>query len=107
MISGATGVKHYEIFGPLFFGSVSAFNEEFDVLNNPNEIVIDFKENKVVDMGGIEAVNKLTERYKKLDKKLQLELLSEDCRKLLSNAEKIIDVNFMEDPSYRVAIDKL
>ncbi len=99
------GIKHYEIFGPLFFGSVSAFNEKFDILNDPNEVIIDFKESKVVDMSGIEALNKLTERYLKLDKKLHLKHLSEDCRKLLANAEKIIDVNIIEDPYYRVAVD--
>ncbi|MFN3299062.1 MAG: SulP family inorganic anion transporter [Sediminibacterium sp.] len=101
------GVKHYEIFGPLFFGSVSAFNEKFDILNDPNEVIIDFKESKVVDMSGIEALNKLTERYLKLDKKLHLKHLSEDCRKLLANADKIIDVNIVEDPHYKVLVDKI
>ena len=101
------GIKHYEIFGPLFFGSVSAFNEKFDILNDPNEVIIDFKESKVVDMSGIEALNKLTERYLKLDKKLHLKHLSEDCRKLLANADRIIDVNIIEDPYYRVAVDKV
>ena len=101
------GVKHYEIFGPLFFGSVSAFNEKFDILHDPNEVIIDFRESKVVDMSGIEALNKLTERYLKLGKKLHLKHLSEDCRKLLANANEIIDVNIMEDPYYRVAVDKL
>jgi SulP family sulfate permease len=101
------GVKHYEIFGPLFFGSVSAFNEKFDILNDPNEVIIDFKESKVVDMSGIEALNKLTERYLKLDKKLHLKHLSGDCRRLLANADKIIDVNIIEDPYYRVAVDKI
>lgn len=101
------GVRHYEIFGPLFFGSVAAFNEKFDILNDPNEIIIDFKESKIVDMSGIEALNKLTERYLKLGKKLHLKHLSEDCRKLLANADKIIDVNIIEDPYYRVAVDKI
>ncbi len=101
------GVKHYEIFGPLFFGSVSAFNEKFDILNDPNEVIIDFRESKVVDMSGIEALNKLTERYLKLNKKLHLKHLSEDCRKLLANADEIIDVNIIEDPYYRVAVDKI
>jgi SulP family sulfate permease len=101
------GVKHYEIFGPLFFGSVSAFNEKFDILNDPDEVIIDFKESKVVDMSGIEALNKLTERYLKLNKKLHLKHLSEDCRKLLANADKIIDVNIIEDPYYRVVVDKI
>jgi SulP family sulfate permease len=97
------GVKHYEIFGPLFFGSVAAFSEKFDVANDPKEVIIDFKESKVADMSGIEALNKITERYKKADKKLHLKHLSADCRRLLKNAEDIIDVNIVEDPAYRVA----
>ncbi len=101
------GAKHYEIFGPLFFGSVTAFNDKFDVTNDPNEVIIDFKESKVVDMSGIEALNKLTARYQKLNKKLHLRHLSQDCRLLLSNAEKIIDVNIIEDPYYRVVVDKV
>lgn len=100
------GAKHYEIYGPLFFGSVQAFNDKFDVLNDPEEVVIDFSESRIVDMSGIEAVNKLTERYLKQGKKLHLKHLSADCRKLLTNADAIIEVNILEDPSYKVAVDK-
>ncbi|MFT6815749.1 MAG: SulP family sulfate permease [Sphingobacteriales bacterium] len=99
------GVKHYEIFGPLFFGSVSAFNQKFDVLEDPDEVIIDFSESKVVDMSGIEALNKITERYNKVGKKLHLRHLSSDCRLLLKNADDIIDVNILEDPTYKVAVD--
>lgn len=101
------GVKHYEIFGPLFFGSVTAFNEKFDVANDPDEVIIDFAESRVADMSGIEALNKITERYQKAGKKLHLKHLSPDCRQLLKNAEKVIDVNIIEDPRYHVAVDKL
>jgi sulfate permease, SulP family len=100
------GVKHYEIYGPLFFGSVTAFNEKFDVSGDPSEIIIDFKDSRVADMSGIEALNKLTERYAKENKKLHLRHLSEDCRTLLKNAEGVIDVNIIEDPQYRVATEK-
>ncbi len=100
------GVKHYEIYGPLFFGSVQAFNEKFDVLNDPEEVIIDFAESRIVDMSGIEAVNKLTERYHKQDKKLHLKHLSADSRRLLSNADAIIEVNILEDPTYKVAVDR-
>lgn len=96
------GIKHYEIYGPLFFGSVSAFNDKFDVLNDPNEVIIDFAESRIVDMSAIEALNKLTERYHKIGKKIILKHLSADCRQLLKNAEEIIVVNVMEDPSYKV-----
>ncbi|MEG9328288.1 SulP family inorganic anion transporter [Salinimicrobium catena] len=100
------GVKHYEIYGPLFFGSVTAFNEKFDVLNDPEEVIIDFSESRIVDMSGIEAVNKLTERYLKQGKKLHLRHLSRDCRNLLQNADEIIEVNILEDPTWKVATDK-
>ncbi|MEM9078556.1 MAG: SulP family inorganic anion transporter [Bacteroidota bacterium] len=101
------GVKHYEIYGPLFFGSTTLFAEKFDVLNDPEEVVIDFAESRVVDMSAIEAVNKITERYKKVGKKVHLKHLSRDCRRLLSNADDIIEVNVMEDPTYKVAVDKI
>ena len=101
------GVKKYEIYGPLFFGSITAFNEKFDVLNDPDEVVIDFAESRVVDMSAIEALDKITERYQKAGKKISLKHLSNDCKLLLKNAEKIIDVNVMEDPTYKVAVDEI
>ena len=101
------GVKHYEIYGPLFFGSVQAFNDKFDILNDPEEVVIDFSESRIVDMSGIEAVNRLTERYHKQGKKLHLRHLSQDCRQLLAKADAIIEVNILEDPTYKVVVDKI
>jgi SulP family sulfate permease len=99
------GAKHYEIYGPLFFGSVSAFNEKFDVTNDPEEVYIDFNESRVMDMSAIEALNKITERYLKVGKTVHLKHLSPDCKNLLKNAEKIIDVNIVEDPTYKVMTD--
>ena len=99
------GVKHYEIYGPLFFGSVTVFNTKFDVLNDPDEVIIDFMESRVVDMSAIEALNRLTERYQKVGKVVHLKHLSPDCRKLLKNADAIIDVNVLEDPTYKLVTD--
>lgn len=101
----ANGVKHYEIYGPLFFGSVGVFNDKFDVQGDPDEVIIDFAESRVADMSGIEALNKLTERYQKAGKVIHLKHLSKDCVKLLKNAEQIIEVNIIEDPRYKVAYD--
>ncbi len=101
------GVKHYEIYGPLFFASVTAFNEKFDVLNDPDEVIIDFAESRVVDMSAIEALNKITERYQKVGKKILLKHLSSDCKKLLKNAEEIIEVNVLEDPTYKLVVNKI
>ena len=99
------GVKHYEIYGPLFFGSTTAFAEKFDVKNDPNEIIIDFKESKITDMSAIDAVNKITGRYAKLNKTVHLQHLSSDCRILLKNADTEIDVNILEDPTYKIVGD--
>ena len=101
------GIKHYEIYGPLFFGSINVFSEKFDVLSDPDEVIIDFAESRVVDMSAIEALNKITERYTKVGKKVHLKHLSKDCRNLLKNAEEIIDVNVMEDPRYKLVVDKV
>lgn len=101
------GVKHYEIYGPLFFGSVTAFGEKFDVVDDPHEIVIDFAESRVADHSAIEALHKITERYAKLGKVVHLKHLSEDCRVLLDNASAIIDVNHWEDPNYKLVSDTL
>ena len=99
------GVKYYEIYGPLFFGSVTGFNEKFDVNADPAEVVIDFKDSKITDMSAIDAINKLTERYKNAGKKLLLKHLSKDCRRLLNNAAEVIEVNILEDPIYNVATE--
>lgn len=97
------GVKHYEIYGPLFFGSTSTFLEKFDIINDPNEIIIDFKESRIADMSAIDALNKITGNYGKLNKTVHLKHLSNDCRKLLHTADKVIEVNILEDPTYNVA----
>ena len=101
------GVKHYEIYGPLFFGSIGLFNEKFDVQGDPEEVIIDFQESRIVDMSAIEALNKITERYLKVGKKVHLKHLSSDCLKLLKNADEIIEVNVLEDPTYKVITDTL
>ncbi|MFD2284598.1 STAS domain-containing protein [Pedobacter petrophilus] len=100
---GEDGVKYYEIYGPLFFASVANFNEKFDVSGDPENVIIDFKDSRVYDMSGIDALNKLTERYKAVNKKLHLRHLSDDCKRLLRNADGVIEVNVMEDPVYQVA----
>ena len=93
------GVKDYEIFGPLFFGSVTAFNEKFDPLNDPEEIIIDFKESRIADMSAIEAVNALTVRYNKQGKKLHLRNLTDSSHRKLLKADAILDISILE-PTY-------
>ena len=99
------GVKHYEIYGPLFFGSTMNFIEKFTVDADPDEVIIDFKESRVNDMSAIDALNNLTKKYSEAGKKVHLKHLSNDCIQLLKNAEAVIDVNIYEDPTYKVAAE--
>jgi SulP family sulfate permease len=101
------GVKHYQIYGPLFFGSTATFLEKFEVALDPKHVIIDFAESRVVDMSAIDALNKLTEQYSREGKVLQLKHLSPDCLLLLQNADQLIEVNILEDPTYKVLADQL
>ena len=101
------GIKHYEIYGPLFFASTKVFIDKFTTEADPDEIIIDFKESRIADMSAIEAINNLTEKYSKTGKTVHLRHLSEDCKRLLANAEAVIDVNIMEDPTYKVVTNNV
>lgn len=101
------GIKHYEIFGPLFFGSTTLFASKFDVANDPDEVIVDFAESRITDQSAIEAINKLADRYHQAGKTLHLRHLSADCIRLIRRAEDICDINVLEDPDYFVVVDAL
>jgi SulP family sulfate permease len=96
-------ITHYDLDGPLFFGSIEKFRTLFDIKDDTREIIIDFADSYVMDHSAIEAINSLTEKYKKAWKILHLRHLSLDCRTRIKNAEKIVDINVIEDPKYFVA----
>ena len=98
------GKKIYELDGPLFFGSVTSFNEQFNVEEDPNEVIVDFKKARVMDSSGAEAIDALTVKYKKAGKKLTLRHLSEDCKKTLRIAGPFCTYE-EDDPTYKVAHD--
>lgn len=105
-LTDENGIKYYQISGPLFFGSVTTFIDKFDPVNDPDQVVIDFKESRIVDMSAIDALDKLSKKYTQQNKKLHLRHLSEDCRKMLKNAEAVIEVNIQDDPTYKVMPEK-
>ncbi len=96
------GRKIYELDGPLFFASVTSFNEQFDIENDPEVVVIDFKDARVMDSSGSEAIDAITDKYKKAGKKLTLRHLSEDCKKTLKSAGPFCTYE-EDDPTYKVA----
>ncbi|MDX1498057.1 MAG: SulP family inorganic anion transporter, partial [Salinisphaeraceae bacterium] len=101
------GSKLYRVNGTLFFASVVEFQQRFAPAADPDHVVIDFAGAKLMDHSAIEAVNALAERYQRAGKNLRLRHLSKDCLELLDKARDMIEVNYCEDPNYRVADDKL
>ena len=100
------GTKIYEIWGPLFFGSISAFNEKFDIKNDPDKVEIDFVESRVSDHSAIEAIFNLVKKYEAEGKQITLKHLSEDCKILLYKSSpkfhQIIEED-IDDPRYHLA----
>lgn len=101
------GIKHYEVRGPLFFASTTHFLEKFESQADPADVIVDFKESRVFDHSGIEAIQKLSDRYQKIGKRIRFRHLSEDCRQLLAKAGVVIEINQDEDPHYPVADDQI
>jgi SulP family sulfate permease len=100
------GTKVYEIWGPLFFGSITEFNGKFDIKNDPESIEIDFVEARISDHSAIEAIFILVEKYQAVNKKIILKHLSEDCKVLLYKASPIftdIIEEDIDDPRYHLA----
>ena len=101
------GSKLYVLDGPLFFASVSSFRDLFDVETDPQKVIIDFRDSRVCDHSALEAIDTLAERYVAAGKELHLLHLSSECRSLLKKAGNLCDVNVIEDPNYKVAVDEL
>jgi SulP family sulfate permease len=96
--------KIYEFEGPLFFGSAKSFIESFDVKNDPDEVVMDFKNVRVKDSSGVEAIDKITKKYLENGKKLTIRHLSDECKKLLKVAGPYCTYE-EDDPNYKVAVN--
>lgn len=101
------GKKVYLLNGTLFFASVANFQSLFTISQDPQHIVIDFKQARVVDHSALVAIDSLAAKYQAAGKQLQIRHLSQDCQELLENAKDLIEVNLLQDPKYRVSDDKL
>ncbi|WP_299764825.1 SulP family inorganic anion transporter [uncultured Dokdonia sp.] len=104
------GTKVYEIWGPLFFGSIQNFNSKFDVKNDPDVVEIDFIESRVNDHSGIEALRGIANKYLDAGKQVKLTHLSPECKALLLKANPKFDQvieTAVDDPRYHVVTDLL
>jgi SulP family sulfate permease len=98
------GAKIYAIEGPLFFGSTEGFAAFFDPSGDPDVVIVDFMESRIVDQSALQAIEALASRYQAAGKTLQLRHLSQDCHRLLKRAGQLM-VDSDDDPHYGVAVD--
>lgn len=98
------GTKIYDFDGPLFFGSVTAFNDNFDIAHDPDNIVLDFKDARVMDISGVEAVDAITKKYLEAGKTVKIRHLSAECKSIMKNAGQFCTYE-EDDPKYKVAYD--
>jgi len=98
------GAKVYEIEGPLFFSSTNSFLEIFKPSQDPDLIIIDFAQSKVIDQSALKAIEDIADKYSSFGKKVKLRHLSKDCHRLLSRTGQLI-MDSDDDPEYSVAAD--
>ncbi|NQZ21252.1 MAG: SulP family inorganic anion transporter [Colwellia sp.] len=103
----ADGSTVYDVTGPLFFGSIANFLEQFDMDQDSNDVIVEFKNSRVVDHSAIEAIDTLAERYLSRGKTMHLRHLSQECTQLLTKAGSLVEINVIEDPDYHIVTDKL
>ena len=109
MRTGTNGKGHgeYELTDTLFFASIAGFHDLFDPRGDPAKVIVDFKHARVVDHSALEAIDRLPQRYQQAGKHLRLRHLSPDCYELLQKAKATVEINFLEDPRYHVADDRV
>ena len=101
------GSTVYEVNGPIFFGSIANFLEQFTPEDDSDDVIVEFKNARVVDHSAIEAIDTLAERYLSRNKTMHLKHLNKECKELLHKADKLVELNVIEDPEYHIVSDKL
>lgn len=97
--------KVYNLYGPVFFGSVASFRDLFHPKTDPDDVTVNFEHSRIWDHSGIDALEKLAKRYTALGKKIVYKHLSSDCGTLMERAGSNVEINRDEDPHYEVVMD--
>jgi SulP family sulfate permease len=103
-IEDEDGTRVYRVQGPLFFGSSEGFANLFDPQSDPDLVVVDFADSRVVDQSALQAIEAVAAKYEAVGKQVQLRHLSRDCHRLLTRAGHLM-VDSDDDPDYALAAD--
>jgi len=100
----SSNTKIYKLDGPLFFASVQSFMDIFNIANDPQNVIIDFKDARVLDSSGVEAIENIYKKYKNENKQITIQHLSKDCVTILKQAKSSV-ITQSDDPEYKVVRD--
>ena len=64
------GAKVYQIQGPLFFGSADGFAELFELSEDPEQVIVDFADSRVVDQSALQAIEAVAAKYQVAGKRI-------------------------------------
>ena len=76
----------YRILGPLFFGSISRFQAQFNTDGDPKHIVLDFSQSWISDTSGAEVALSVMTSYREAGKEIYVSNLDAKSAKLLDQA---------------------
>ncbi len=78
------GSKHYAVQGQMFFGTSTHFADLFDVLDDPEHVVIDFSASHVWDQSAVTAIARIIEKYRQFEKQVTIVGLNSESAKLVA-----------------------
>ncbi len=98
--------KAYNLYGPIFFGSIASFRDLFHPQTDPDTVTVNFEHSRVWDHSAIEALEKLALRYARNGKTIKYKRLSADCANLLGRGVRcVVERDSEHDPRYEIVMD--
>lgn len=95
--------------GPIFFGSTQQFTSLFTPKQDPDRVVLDFADCRVMDHSALQAIQNIVDKYGSMGKVVFLRHLSADCTKRMVKLKgelppyEIVEGDPNTDPVYQVA----
>lgn len=71
---------------------------------DPKSVVLDFKNARVMDISGVEAIDAITKKYLEAKKTIKIRHLSNECKEMMQNAKQFCTFE-EDDPKYKVIYD--
>lgn len=82
--------KVYRVSGQIFFASTSKFIDMFNHIEDPDEVIIDFKNSHIWDHSAVTAIMKVRQKYASLGKQVSFVGLNKESNSVVVRADNSI-----------------